>query len=130
MTRYTHKSPVSIDRRDFIYRVGLGAMGALVLGLDAPVVAQKQPNFIFMVSDDQGWDGLSVQMHDAIAGSKSDFYQTPNLEKLAQQGMRFSAAYSPSPVCAPTRCSFQTGKSPAKNHWTTVAPRQSAVREP
>ena len=77
MTRYTHKSPVSIDRRDFIHRVGLGAMGALVLGLDVPVGAQKQPNFIFMVSDDQGWDGLSVQMHDAITGSKSDFYQTP-----------------------------------------------------
>ena len=127
MTRYTHKSPVSIDRRDFIHRVGLGAMGALVLGLDVPVGAQKQPNFIFMVSDDQGWDGLSVQMHDAIAGSKSDFYQTPNLEKLAQQGMRFSAAYSPSPVCSPTRCSFQTGKSPAQNRWTKASPILTAT---
>ena len=127
MTKYIHKSPVSIDRRDFIHRVGLGAMGALVLGLDVPVGAQKQPNFIFMVSDDQGWDGLSVQMHDAIAGSKSDFYQTPNIEKLAQQGMRFSAAYSPSPVCSPTRCSFQTGKSPAQNRWTKASPILTAA---
>ena len=48
MTRYTHKSPASIDRRNFIHLAGLGAMGALVLGLDVPVGAQKQPNFIFM----------------------------------------------------------------------------------
>ncbi len=66
MTRYTHESSAFIDRRDFIHLVGLGAMGALVLGLDVPVAGQKQPNFIFMLSDDQGWDGLSVQMHDAI----------------------------------------------------------------
>ena len=126
MTRYTHKS-ASIDRRDFIHLAGLGTMGALVLGLDAPVGAQKQPNFIFMVSDDQGWDGLSVQMHDAVAGSKSDFYRTPNLERLAQQGMRFSAAYSPSPVCSPTRCSLQTGKSPAQNRWTKASPILTAA---
>ena len=127
MTRYTHEFSASLDRRDFIHLVGLGAMGALVLGLDVPVVAQKQPNFIFMLSDDQGWDGLSVQMHDAIPGSKSDFYQTPNLEKLARQGMRFSAAYSPSPVCSPTRCSLQTGKSPAQNRWTKAAPIKTAA---
>ena len=125
MTRYTHES--FLDRRDFIHLAGLGAMGALVLGLDVPVVAQKQPNFIFMLSDDQGWDGLSVQMHDAISGSKSDFYQTPNLEKLARQGLRFSAAYSPSPVCSPTRCSLQTGKSPAQNRWTKAAPIKTAA---
>ena len=130
MTRTTHKSPISIDRRDFIHLAGLGAMGALVLGLDVPVVAQKQPNFIFMLSDDQGWDGLSVQMDDAISGSKSDFYQTPNIEKLAQQGMRFSAAYSPSPVCSPTRCSLQTGKSPAQNRWTKAAPIKTAADGP
>ena len=66
MTRYTHKLPASIDRRNFIHLAGLGTMGALVLGLDVSVGAQKRPNFIFMVSDDQGWDGLSVQMHDIM----------------------------------------------------------------
>ena len=86
MTRYTHEFSASLDRRDFIHLVGLGAMGALVLGLDVPVVAQKQPNFIFMLSDDQGWDGLSVQMHDAISGSKSDFYQTPNIRETRASG--------------------------------------------
>ena len=45
--------------------------------------------------------GLSVQMHPEMPNSKSDFHRTPRLEELASQGMRFSAAYSPSTVCAP-----------------------------
>ncbi|MCY3870157.1 MAG: sulfatase-like hydrolase/transferase, partial [Gemmatimonadetes bacterium] len=101
-----------MKRREFLGVVGAGVCGVAVANAFGQITSKrsKQPNFIFMVSDDQGWDGLSVQMHDAVAGSKSDFYRTPNLEKLAQQGMRFSAAYSPAPVCAPTRCSLQTGK--------------------
>ena len=118
-----------MKRREFLGVVGAGVCGMAVTNAFGQVTSNrpKQPNFIFMVSDDQGWDGLSVQMHDAIAGSKSDFYQTPNLENLAQQGMRFSAAYSPAPVCAPTRCSFQTGKSPAQNHWTKASPIMTAT---
>ncbi len=49
-------------------------------------------------------------------------YHTPNLERLAAQGMRFSAGYAPAPVCSPTRASLQTGKSPAQLHWTKAAP--------
>ena len=86
------------------------------------VRAVDQPNFIFMLSDDQGWNGLSVPMHPDVAGSKGDIFHTPNLEKLAAQGMRFSSAYAPAPVCSPTRISIQTGKSPAQLHWTKAAP--------
>ena len=85
------------------------------------------PNFVFMLSDDQGWNGLSVAMHPDIAGSKSDLCQTPNLEKLAGQGMRFSAAYAPASVCSPTRCSLQTGKSPAQMDWTKASPIMTAA---
>jgi arylsulfatase A len=81
-----------------------------------------QPNIIFMLSDDQGWNGLSVAMHPQVAGSKGEIFHTPNLEKLASQGMRFSSAYAPAPVCSPTRISIQTGKSPAQLHWTKAAP--------
>jgi len=59
----------------------------------------QRPNIILMLADDQGWNGLSVAMHPAEAGSRSDLIQTPNLERLAAQGMRFSAAYAPAPVC-------------------------------
>ncbi len=84
--------------------------------------AADRPNIVFMLSDDQGWNGLSVAMHPSIAASKGEIFHTPNLEKLASQGMRFSAAYAPAPVCSPTRISIQTGKSPAQLHWTKAAP--------
>lgn len=83
---------------------------------------EKRPNIVFMISDDQGWNGLSVAMHPDYAGSRSEIHQTPNLERLVSQGMRFSAAYAPAPVCSPTRISLQTGKSPAALHWTKAAP--------
>ena len=81
-----------------------------------------RPNIVFMLADDQGWNGLSVAMHPDIPGSRSDVTHTPSLEKLAAQGMRFSAAYAPAPVCSPTRASLLTGKSPAQLHWTKAAP--------
>ncbi len=84
--------------------------------------AADQPNFILMLSDDQGWNGLSVPMHPDVAGSKGEIFHTPNLEKLAGQGMRFSSACAPASVCSPTRISIQTGKSPAQLHWTKAAP--------
>ena len=86
------------------------------------VIAAERPNIVFMMSDDQAWNGLSVAMHPELAWSKSPVVETPNLEKLASQGMRFSAAYAPASVCSPTRISLQTGKSPAAMHWTKAAP--------
>lgn len=96
------------------------AVTALLLSVwQQNVVANEQrPNIVFMLADDQGWNETSVQMHPEIPDSKSDFCQTPWLEKLASQGMRFSAAYAPAPKCAPTRLSLQTGMSPAQNHMT------------
>ena len=84
--------------------------------------AAERPNIIFMMSDDQGWNGTSVQMHPDLKESRGSVYHTPNLERLAAEGMRFSAGYSPAPVCSPTRISIQTGKSPAQLHWTKAAP--------
>ena len=52
-------------------------------------------------------------MHDE-PNSKSDYYKTPNLEKLAKRGIRFSNAYASAPVCAPSRYSIQFGKTPAR----------------
>ncbi|MFC5051614.1 sulfatase-like hydrolase/transferase [Rubritalea spongiae] len=84
-------------------------------------LAKQQPNIILLLSDDQHWDATSVPMHPDFPSS-SKKHQTPNLEKLALQGMRFSAAYSPAPVCAPTRVSILTGKSPAALHWCKASP--------
>jgi len=97
-----------------------------LFGAEQPASSARKPNFVLILSDDQGWNGTSVQMDADIAESKSDFYQTPNLEKLAGQGMRFSNAYASSPVCSPTRYSLQTGKSTARHGWTKAAPVMTA----
>ena len=72
------------------------------------------PNFILILVDDQGWNGTSVKMMQNEPGSKSDYFETPNLELLAKKGIRFSDAYASAPVCAPSRYSIQFGKTPAR----------------
>ena len=97
-------------------------------GVFATAAPVERPNILFILSDDQDWTGLSVRMHPDLPNSASDFYRTPNLERFAAQGMRFSAAYAPAPVCSPTRISLQTGMSPAKLGWTKAAPAEEGHR--
>ncbi len=80
---------------------------------------KQPPSFVFVLVDDMGWTGMSVASDRRVPQSKSDFYKTPSLEALARKGMCFSNAYAPSPMCAPTRASILTGKSPAQLHMTT-----------
>jgi arylsulfatase A-like enzyme len=78
------------------------------------VYSQRSPNFIVILADDQGWTETSVQMMNSVPNSKSNYHQTPNLKKLAAQGMRFSSGYAPAPVCVPSRFSIQFGQTPAR----------------
>jgi arylsulfatase A-like enzyme len=64
-----------------------------------------QPNIIFILVDDLGWRDLACY--------GSEFYETPNLDRLAAEGLIFSDAYAACPVCSPTRASILTGKYPA-----------------
>ncbi|WP_218932087.1 sulfatase-like hydrolase/transferase [Adhaeretor mobilis] len=80
----------------------------------------NSPNILLVLTDDQSWNGTSVLMDPSIAGSKSDFYQTPRLEELAAQGMRFTNGYSSASVCAPTRAAILTGMSPAQLQMTDL----------
>ena len=86
-------------------------------GLDAR--ATDKPNIIFIYADDMSWTGTSVEMIEGNPASKSDFYQTPNLESLASTGMVFSQAYSPGPLCTPSRAAVLTGRTPAELRITT-----------
>ncbi|MEM6330567.1 MAG: sulfatase-like hydrolase/transferase [Planctomycetota bacterium] len=72
------------------------------------------PNIILIFVDDQSWNGTSVRMDPDDPRSASDFYQTPNLERLAAEGMVFSNAYSAAGVCSPTRAALATGMSPGQ----------------
>jgi arylsulfatase A-like enzyme len=88
---------------------------------------ENSPNFIIILVDDQGWNGTSVQMMDKEINSKSDFYQTPNIEKLAKKGIRFSSAYASAPVCAPSRYSIQFGQTPARLKMIRVGMNTSHI---
>ena len=86
---------------------------------------KKQPNFIVILTDDQGWGTTSVTIDPAVPESKSDFAKTPNLEKLASQRLRFTQAYSGHPNCSPSRAALLTGRSPAALHFTDICGRNS-----
>lgn len=89
--------------------------------VNSPAIATRlAPNFVVIVGEAQGWSSGSFAMDDRVPNSRSDFFRTPNLEKLAQSGMRFSDAYAASPRCTPSRAALFTGKSPAQLHMTFV----------
>jgi len=81
----------------------------------------KLPNVVLLLADDLGWTGTSVRIDPARPDSMSDFFQTPALERIAEEGMSFSAAYAPHPICSPTRAGIQTGKNPAALHMTGIS---------
>lgn len=79
---------------------------------------QKPPNIIFILSDDMSWFGTPVRMDANDPSSAMAFRVMPALEKLAQQGMVFSHFRSSAGMCAPSRCSIQTGMMPARNLYS------------
>lgn len=87
----------------------------------APLLAAApQPNFIVIYGEGSGWTSTSVQMDNRNPASKGTSLRTPNVERLATAGMRFSDGYAPSPRCTPSRAALLTGKSPAQLHMTFV----------
>lgn len=72
------------------------------------------PNFIFILTDDQGWSSTSLGMDDRIRESKSDYYETPNIDRLGREGIRFTNAYAPAAICSPSRRSILFGQTPAR----------------
>lgn len=94
-----------ITRRQFVGTT-LGTVATAAVISNPPVAAAQRPNILFILADDLGWGDLSCY-------GRPD-YQTPHLDRLAAQGMRFTNAYSAAPVCTPTRVAFQTGRYPAR----------------
>ncbi|MEM7147912.1 MAG: sulfatase [Verrucomicrobiota bacterium] len=84
--------------------------------LPAPV-ANSSPNFILILTDDQSYVGTSHQIIPDDPRTVSDYFQTPNTERLAALGMTFSQGYSPAASCCPTRRAIQTGQTPARHEY-------------
>jgi arylsulfatase A-like enzyme len=93
-------------------------------------LSAKAPNFILIYADDLGYADTSVQMMDAEPSTQNAFIQTPGIERLAQIGARFTAAYAPSPTCTASRISIQHGQSTAKIQYRNVFDVLSQVQRP
>jgi len=107
-----------MNRRQFLKSVGFGATALALPGCSpgssrftkAGKNTKPKPNFLFILADDFGWSQLGCY--------GSGFYETPNIDRLATEGMKFTDAYAACPVCSPTRASIMTGKYPARLHLT------------
>jgi arylsulfatase A-like enzyme len=80
--------------------------GILLVLLASSAQAQR-PSFVFFLVDDLGY-------MDIGANNPDTFYETPNIDRLAARGMRFTQGYAANPVCSPTRYSIMTGKYPSR----------------
>jgi len=93
-------------RRGFLHAAGLAAVSAMVpggcrSGRLKRIARPDQPNIIFILADDLGYGDLGCYGQQVI--------QTPNIDRMAAEGMLFTDAYAGSTVCAPSRCSLMTG---------------------
>ena len=79
--------------------------------------AARPPNIVFILCDDLG-------INDLACYGRRD-HRTPNLDRLATQGARFTSAYCAQPICSPSRAAILTGKAPARLHLTTFLPGRS-----
>ena len=83
--------------------------------------AESVPNIVFILADDLGWKDLGC-----YGGTLAE---TPHLDQLAKQGLRFTNAYSPAPICSASRASILTGRTPARLHFEFVT-KPAGVKPP
>lgn len=98
---------MNLTRRDFLKQVGAASV-ALSMGdaMTSSAAASARPNIVFVFSDQQRWDTLGCY------GQRLSV--TPNLDKMAKQGVRFEHSFTCQPVCGPARAALQTGKYPTE----------------
>jgi len=103
----------------FLLIVILVCVSSPLMAADSKTNADdKKLNIVFILADDLGWRDVGCY--------GSTFYETPAIDKLAQEGMRFTNAYAACPVCSPTRASILTGQYPARLHLTDWLPGRKA----
>ncbi len=110
-----------IDRRECLKMTGralTGIAAGAIVSSAFPVPARAQNgkpwNILFILADDLGWNQVGYH------GTR--FYETPNIDRIAAEGMQFTDAYAAAPICSPTRASILTGKYPARLHITDYIP--------
>jgi arylsulfatase A-like enzyme len=104
-----------MNRRTFLKRTGQLAAAALLspLAVKARAEKQKRPNVLIIATDDQGYADLSAYAHSAPDIS------TPNMDRLAKEGVLCTQAYVSAPVCSPSRAGWNTGRY--QQRWNAAA---------
>ena len=97
-----------------------GTAALLLLTLLVPATADDRVNVIFFLVDDWGWTDAGC--------FGSDLYETPNIDRLASQGVRFTNGYAACTVCSPTRAAVMTGMYPGRTHVTDWIPGMFSSR--
>jgi len=80
--------------------------------------ADRKPNFLFIYTDDQRWDAMSVVQKEQGDRARFPWFQTPNMDRIAAEGVRFRNAFVTLSLCAPSRAAFLSGRY---NHLNGVA---------
>ena len=105
------------EKRLWGQRETLLAAFLVLLALECP--AALKPNILFILIDDMGWMDLGCQGNPHV--------KTPNIDRFAMEGVRFTDAYAPAPVCSPTRAALMTGHSPAVSYTHLTLPTNREV---
>jgi arylsulfatase A-like enzyme len=98
---------------------GLLALAACACAT-APQASMSTPNIVLFLVDDLGWQDISLPLGPERTAQNARF-RTPNVERLAREGLAFTQAYSAAPVCTPTRAAILSGQTPARSritYWT------------
>lgn len=98
------------------YLLITGLLAGLFTSATAQKAPSRSPNILLIYADDLGYSDLHCYGQDHGA----DFIETPHLDKLASQSMKFTNAYASAPLCSPSRAALLTGKSPARLNFEFV----------
>jgi arylsulfatase A len=111
-----------MKRREFLKLLGASAVSVAFGGytIEGNETANR-PNIVLILVDDMGWS-------DVVCNKNNHYFETPNIDKLASEGMWFTNAYAACAVCSPTRASIMTGKYPARIGITDwIRPTEATV---
>ncbi|MHC4680225.1 MAG: sulfatase family protein, partial [Planctomycetota bacterium] len=103
-----------MKRRDFLRTLGAAAAATFSAPLQA--ARARRPNIVLIMTDQQFADAMSCTMGDG-------YIKTPNMDRLAASGMRFTKAYCANPLCVPNRTSIFTGRYPHEHGKQTNSTR-------
>jgi len=100
------------------FLIALVILGSSILVSESTLTAEQiKPNIVFFITDDYGWQDTSVPMWKERTKLNENF-RTPSMERLAEQGVKFTSAYTACSVCSASRISIMTGQHPVR-HGTT-----------